>query len=64
MSAVLALRPEAGRTRLQAAILGAIIAVTQFGAYGELAVAAGCGAPFSPAISWSRRLAVVAWPRC
>lgn len=35
------LRPEAGGIWLQAAVLGAIIAVTQFGVYGGLAVAAG-----------------------
>ena len=37
------LRPEAGEVWLQAAILGVIIAVTQFGVYGGLAVAAGGG---------------------
>jgi threonine/homoserine/homoserine lactone efflux protein len=37
------LRPEAGEIWLQAAILGTIIAVTQFGVYGGLAVAAGGG---------------------
>lgn len=37
------LRPEAGGIWLQATILGVIIAVTQFGVYGGLAVAAGGG---------------------
>lgn len=37
------LRPEAGEIWLQAGILGAIIAVTQFSVYGGLAVAAGGG---------------------
>ncbi|SFB88004.1 hypothetical protein SAMN05428997_102443 [Bosea sp. CRIB-10] len=37
------LRPEAGEIWLQAAILGVIIAVTQFGVYGGLAIAAGAG---------------------
>jgi threonine/homoserine/homoserine lactone efflux protein len=37
------LKPEAGGIWLQAAILGAIIAVTQFSVYGGLAVAAGGG---------------------
>jgi threonine/homoserine/homoserine lactone efflux protein len=37
------LRPEAGGIWLQAVILGAIIAVTQFGVYGGLAIAAGGG---------------------
>lgn len=37
------LRPEAGEIWLQAAILGVIIAVTQFGVYGGLAIAAGGG---------------------
>lgn len=37
------LRAEAGGIWLQATILGAIIAVTQFGVYGGLAIAAGGG---------------------
>jgi threonine/homoserine/homoserine lactone efflux protein len=37
------LRPESGGIWLQAAVLGAIIAVTQFGVYGGLAIAAGGG---------------------
>jgi len=37
------LRPETGGIWLQATILGAIIAVTQFGVYGGLALAAGGG---------------------
>jgi threonine/homoserine/homoserine lactone efflux protein len=37
------LRPEAGQIWLQAATLGTIIAATQFGVYGGLAIAAGGG---------------------